>query len=71
QKSEDEPQHWDDECLFFSTREELRHCLTQTPKGDPMRIAQANSYDRAVEKILHWVTTGEYPDPPVFILEDF
>ncbi|HAT50030.1 MAG: tetratricopeptide repeat protein [Nitrospirae bacterium] len=66
QRSADEPQTWDDECLFFSSQETLRHCLTQTPQGDPMRIAQANSYDRAVEKILHWVRTGVYPDKPVY-----
>lgn len=47
-----EPPYWDDECLFFSTQEELRSCFQRTPKNDPIQIAMQSSFDHFAKRII-------------------
>ncbi|MBF0155132.1 MAG: tetratricopeptide repeat protein [Magnetococcales bacterium] len=47
--------HWENEILYFKTREALRTCLGQEPKGDPNAIAQSCSYDKFARRILRLV----------------
>ncbi|MBF0177183.1 MAG: tetratricopeptide repeat protein [Magnetococcales bacterium] len=51
-----EPPHWDDEILYFRTRDDLRRCLQQEPRNDPSVIAQSFSYDMLAQRVLDWVT---------------
>lgn len=44
--------HWDDECLFFRTQQQLYECIGQKPKADPAAIAEENSYDHMAKKLL-------------------
>ncbi|MBF0419577.1 MAG: tetratricopeptide repeat protein [Magnetococcales bacterium] len=50
-----EPPHWDNECLFFRTRDQLRQQFSQTPQGDPMVIARNSSYDGMAINILDMI----------------
>ncbi|MDH5230301.1 MAG: glycosyltransferase, partial [Gammaproteobacteria bacterium] len=43
-RAQSEKPHWDDECLFFSNRDELYNALKQKPKNDPSVIANYFSY---------------------------
>ena len=62
---EAEPPHWDDECLFYSTRDELRECFFKIPKNDPKIIGETYSYDNFAKKIITLLKTGSYPTKPV------
>ncbi|MBF0424550.1 MAG: tetratricopeptide repeat protein [Magnetococcales bacterium] len=57
---------WEDEILFFKTREALRDCLRREPKNDPATIARAYTYDAFAERILQLVAEGrgDYRIPP-------
>ena len=44
--------HWDNECLFFKTRDELYACLSKTPVGDPSAIADAYRYETLAKKLI-------------------
>ncbi len=57
--------HWDDECLFFRTRDELRGCLDKEPASDPQIIAKSYYYDSFADKIIEYIKTGSYPDQPL------
>ncbi|MBF0192928.1 MAG: tetratricopeptide repeat protein [Magnetococcales bacterium] len=60
-----EKPHWDDECLFFRTKNELKKCFSNTPKNDPQIIAKNYTYDSFAEKIITYISTGKYPDEPI------
>ncbi|MBF0368832.1 MAG: tetratricopeptide repeat protein [Magnetococcales bacterium] len=51
-----EPPNWDDECLFFNTRKELKKCLTRIPEGNPLDIPPHHSFDLFAERILAMVS---------------
>jgi hypothetical protein len=50
-----EPPHWNDECLFFTTRDELRAAFDRVPSGNTSVIATHFSYDALARRILHLV----------------
>jgi hypothetical protein len=60
-----EPPHWNDECLFYRTKDELQKCIGRSPKNDPQIIAKSYSYDSFADKIITYIRTGSYPDQPV------
>ncbi|MBF0446484.1 MAG: tetratricopeptide repeat protein [Magnetococcales bacterium] len=62
-----EKPHWDDECLFYRTKDELRQCFFNTPKNDPQIIAKNYSYASFADKIIAYIKTGEYPDEQIKI----
>ena len=47
-----EPPHWDDNCLWYRSKETLRACLTQEPVGSPNPIHQGRSYTEFTQRIL-------------------
>ncbi|MBF0192931.1 MAG: tetratricopeptide repeat protein [Magnetococcales bacterium] len=47
--------HWDDECLWFHSKEEFIDCFNNTTKNDPAIIAQTNSYDAFAKRIIKWI----------------
>ena len=51
----DDPPHWDEECLFFKTRDDLKKCLQSAPAGDPLQIPPHYSYDRFAQRILDMI----------------
>ncbi|MEG3641488.1 tetratricopeptide repeat protein [Magnetococcus sp. PR-3] len=44
--------HWDEQLLFFRTKADLLHVLSQKPKKDPYEIAQSFSYHTFARRIL-------------------
>ncbi len=52
---EAEPPHWDNECLFFTTRDELFACLTRRPAASPVTIAESFSYDVMARRIIDMI----------------
>jgi hypothetical protein len=50
-----EPPHWEQECLYFRSREDLHHCLHQRPPNPPHAIAEYASYDALAQRILDLV----------------
>jgi tetratricopeptide (TPR) repeat protein len=60
-----EKPHWDDECLFYRTKDELQQCFSNTPKNDPKIIATNYTYDSFAAKIITYINTGKYPDVPI------
>jgi tetratricopeptide (TPR) repeat protein len=60
-----ETPHWDDECLFYRTKDELMDCIGRSPKNDPQIIGDAYSYDNFADKLITYIKTGNYPDQPV------
>ena len=44
--------HWDDECLFFKTPDELVRLFESEPTCDPAPIAERNSYMHFARRIL-------------------
>lgn len=54
-----EKPHWDNECLFFRSREELYACFDKAPVGNPIDIGKADSYDSFAEKILSIIRERE------------
>ncbi|KPK02219.1 MAG: hypothetical protein AMK71_02970 [Nitrospira bacterium SG8_35_4] len=54
-----EEPHWDNECLFFHSREELYACFDKVPAGNPLDIGKADSYESFAEKILSTVRERE------------
>ncbi|MEO5340786.1 MAG: tetratricopeptide repeat protein [Magnetococcus sp. MYC-9] len=47
-----EKPHWDENCLWYRTREELRACLTQAPPASSRQICQGRSYTEFTRQIL-------------------
>ncbi|MEO5364164.1 MAG: hypothetical protein H7838_11165 [Magnetococcus sp. DMHC-8] len=47
-----EPPHWDEQCLWFRTREELRACLTGTPMQPSATLCQGRSYAAFAKRIM-------------------
>ncbi len=47
--------HWDEECLWFHSRETFKACLNKRPVKDPGIIARTHSYDAFARRILEWV----------------
>jgi hypothetical protein len=47
-----EPPHWDNDCLFFRTKDELYDCLNNVPTGDPTLIAKNYTYDVMANRLL-------------------
>ena len=47
-----EPPHWDDECLFFSSREQLHAQLDQKPKSNPVKIGETFTYDGLAKRVV-------------------
>ncbi|MBF0161680.1 MAG: tetratricopeptide repeat protein [Magnetococcales bacterium] len=52
-----EPPHWDEQCLWYRTRETLRACLTQVPTGSSRPIHQGRSYTEFAQRILERVAS--------------
>lgn len=52
-----EKPHWDDECVFFKTQEQLYRSLFTKPKNDPAIIGKSFSYEQAAENILRHALT--------------
>ncbi|MEJ1376598.1 MAG: hypothetical protein RPU32_01260 [Candidatus Sedimenticola sp. (ex Thyasira tokunagai)] len=50
-----EPPFWENECLFFSTRNELYRCLHETARNPPNAIANTFSYGHMAAHILEIV----------------
>ncbi|MGN7612438.1 tetratricopeptide repeat protein [Magnetococcales bacterium HHB-1] len=50
-----EEPHWNDECLFFKTREDLHNILGKEPKNSPELIAQAYDYDVMAQKLYQQI----------------
>ncbi|MBF0285266.1 MAG: hypothetical protein HQL51_12510 [Magnetococcales bacterium] len=48
------PPHWEDHCLWFRTREELRRVLQagEVPAADPVGVAAGRTYDVFARRIL-------------------
>ncbi|MBF0380799.1 MAG: tetratricopeptide repeat protein [Magnetococcales bacterium] len=66
-----EKPHWNDECLYYRTKEELKNCFVKTPKNDPKIIAKNYTYDSFAEKIITYINTGKYPDQPIDNHKDY
>lgn len=47
-----EKPHWDDNCLWYRTKEDLRACLTQEPTAPLQDISKGRSYSEFAERIL-------------------
>jgi tetratricopeptide (TPR) repeat protein len=62
---EAEPPHWDDECLFYKSKDELRDCIGRSPKNDPQIISKGYSYDSFADKIIEYIKNDSYPAQPV------
>ncbi|MBF0402127.1 MAG: tetratricopeptide repeat protein [Magnetococcales bacterium] len=60
-----DPPHWDDHCLWYRTREELRACLTRMPLASPSQICQGRSYTAFAQKILAHVSQIQGDQPPL------
>lgn len=54
-----EKPHWDNECIFFRSRDELYACFDKMPEGNPEDIAKADSYDNFAERILSMIRKRE------------
>lgn len=50
-----EPFPWNDHCLWYRTREEMRACLTQQPLRSPLLIAEGNRYTDFARRVLREV----------------
>ncbi len=57
--------HWDDECLFYKTRAQMRDCFARRPANDPLAIGAAYTYDEFAARIITYIRTGSYPATPV------
>lgn len=51
-----EPPFWDNQCLFFKTREELMAAIGQRPVNSPTAIAEANTYTSLARKLVEIVS---------------
>ncbi|MEO5362814.1 MAG: tetratricopeptide repeat protein [Magnetococcus sp. DMHC-8] len=49
-----EPPHWDDNCLWYRTKEDMRACLTgqRQPPASTRQICQGRSYEEFARRIL-------------------
>ncbi|MEO5350835.1 MAG: tetratricopeptide repeat protein [Magnetococcus sp. YQC-3] len=47
-----EPFPWNEHCLWYRTREEMRACLTRQPPQSPLLIAEGNRYTDFAKRIL-------------------
>lgn len=50
-----EPPYWDDQCLWYRTKADLRACLTQTPQLPPVTLCQGRRYEDFAKNILQAV----------------
>ncbi|MBF0183184.1 MAG: tetratricopeptide repeat protein [Magnetococcales bacterium] len=50
-----DPPHWDDECLWFRTREQLLACLNHKPAKPPFGISQGRTYLDYAQHILQHI----------------
>ena len=50
-----EKPHWDDECLWFDSKESFNACFERQPVNDPITIAKTNSYDAFAQRIMQLV----------------
>ncbi len=51
-RAEAEKPHWDEECLFFKTREQLHQGLNRKPNNNPARIAAEFTYENMAKNII-------------------
>ena len=47
-----EKPHWDNHCLWYRTKEDLRTCLNATPPESPSQICQDRSYAATAKRFL-------------------
>ncbi|MBF0447820.1 MAG: tetratricopeptide repeat protein [Magnetococcales bacterium] len=65
QRAYSEKPHWEKECLYFKTKEEMRACFAKIPENDPETIADHYSYDQFADRIITLINSGKYPAPPL------
>lgn len=51
-RNEAEEPHWNEECLFFKTREQLHQCIHQKPLKNPVGIAEQFTYENMAKSII-------------------
>ena len=44
--------HWDNNILWYRTKEDLRACLTEKPLASPLQICQGKTYTEAAKRML-------------------
>ncbi len=54
-----EKPHWDNECLFFRSKEELYACFDKVPAGNPEDVGKADSYESFAKKITSMIEERE------------
>ena len=47
-----EQPHWDDNCLWYRTQEDMLACITQQPPVSPLAICQGRTYGDFAKRIL-------------------
>ncbi|MBF0095969.1 MAG: tetratricopeptide repeat protein [Magnetococcales bacterium] len=50
-----DPPHWDENCLWYRTQEQLRQRLHEQPPQDPKGICRGRSYLEFAQQLLHRV----------------
>ncbi len=56
-REEAEKPHWEDECLFFKTKNQLFQCLLDSPIKNPITIASQFTYENMAKSIIKTINT--------------
>ncbi|MEO5363208.1 MAG: hypothetical protein H7838_06240 [Magnetococcus sp. DMHC-8] len=59
-----EEPHWDDHCLWYRTKEEMRACLTGEPAASPRALCHGRSYTEFAKRILTIIESRLTEDRP-------